>query len=62
VYLNSQREMLVWELPYLKLKRKIKVRRDDFRVSSFESCSSCKIAVAGTEEGAMQIVVNPGSY
>ena len=28
VYLNGLRELYVWELPYLRLRRKVRVKRD----------------------------------
>lgn len=54
--------MYIWGLPFLKLKRKIKVSKDDSRLSCFEVCANSKIAVAGTQNGALQIVADPTSY
>lgn len=62
VYLNSHRELFIWELPFLQLRRKVKVKRDDFRISCFETCLSGKIAINGTEDGALQIITNPAAY
>jgi hypothetical protein len=62
VYLNAQRELFIWELPYLHLKRKVKVKRDEYRISCFETCQNGKIAINGTEDGALQIIANPSSY
>jgi hypothetical protein len=60
--LNAQRELFIWELPFLKLKKKVKVKRDESRISCFQICSNSKMAVAGTEEGGLQILANPESY
>ena len=60
--MNSHRELYVWSLPYLQLKRKMKLKKDEFRISCFESCQNSKIGVAGTEDGGLQIIANPASY
>jgi hypothetical protein len=62
VYLNAQRELFVWELPFLQLRRKVKVKRDEYRISCFEACLNSKIAICGTEDGALQIIANPAAY
>jgi hypothetical protein len=54
--------MFIEEMPLLKLKRKIKLKKDEFKISCFECCSNSKIAIAGTEDGALQIIANPSSY
>ena len=61
VYLNAQKEMLVWSLPFARLKRKIKVKKDEMRASCF-AVSSSRLALAGTQDGALHIVANFQSY
>jgi hypothetical protein len=62
VYLNAHRELFVWELPFLHLRRKVKVKRDEYRVSCFEACRNGKIAINAAEDGALQIIANPQAY
>jgi hypothetical protein len=59
VYLNAQREMFIWELPFLSLKRKCKVKRDDSKISCFQASPCGKLGVSGTEDGAILLLANP---
>jgi hypothetical protein len=60
--MNAQKELSVWELPFLKLKQKIRIRKDYSKLSCFESSSNGKILITGTEDGSLHIIANPESF
>lgn len=61
-YLTSSKDIYILELPFLEQKRKIKLKKDSYKISCFESCHNGKIALTGTEDGAVQIVADPSCY
>lgn len=61
-YLTSTKELFILELPFLEIKRKIKLKKDSYKISCFESCQNGRICLTGTEDGGIQIVADPGCY
>ena len=60
VYLNAQREIFILELPDLKSKKRIRLKKDEYKISCFESTN--QIAIAGSQDGALQIIADPSSF
>lgn len=44
------------------MKKKVKLKRDDYRVSCFECHPGGKMVIAGSEDGGLQLVANPKIY
>ncbi len=61
-YLTSTKELFILELPFLEQKRKIKLKKDTYKISCFESCQNGRICLTGTEDGGIQIVADPACY
>ncbi len=61
-YLTSTKELYILELPFLEQKRKIKLKKDTYKISCFESCQNGRICLTGTEDGGIQIIADPACY
>lgn len=59
-YLNALREIFILELPELKTKKKIRLKKDEYKISCFELTN--QIAIAGSQDGALQIIADPSSF
>ena len=57
VYLNRNREVMIEELPELRRKKRIRLKKDEFKISCFES--SEKMALVGIQDGTIQIIADP---
>jgi hypothetical protein len=58
--LNALREIFILELPELKTKKKIRLKKDEYKISCFELTN--QIAIAGSQDGALQIIADPSSF
>jgi hypothetical protein len=59
VYLNSQREVLIEELPELNRKKKIRLKKDEYKVSCFHATN--KLAIIGYQDGTIQMIGDPST-
>lgn len=59
-YLNAQREVYLLELPELRLKKKIRLKKDESRISCFELTN--QVAIVGSQDGTLHIIADPSSF
>ena len=60
VYLNRNREVMIEELPELTRKKKIRLKKDEFKISCFD-CSE-KMGLVGIQDGTIQIIADPSVF
>ena len=63
ISINAAKTMQVCELPFLEIKRKIQLNKNETpRISCFECNADSSVAVVGTIEGHAYILMDPDSY